>query len=76
MRIEYDNKCTVTCTDNDKVLEVEVSGFKKEQFVDVWMAQDKMKMVWNGRTYVGNKIGLEFTTPGPKEFIIKKGRGF
>jgi hypothetical protein len=72
---EYDNTCTITCTDNDKIVEAEVENFKKGHFVDVWIAQNKMKMTWNGKVYVGNKMGLEFTTNGPKEFNINR-RGF
>ena len=53
-----------------------VDRFNKGQFVDVFMAQNKIKMMWNGKVYVGNKMGMEFTTPGPKEYQINKGRGY
>lgn len=76
MKSQYDNKCTVHCTDNDKVAEAEVDHFKKGHFVDVWLAENKIKMMWNGHVYVGNKMGFEFTTKGPIEFKINKTRGF
>ena len=31
--------------------------------------------MYTGRVYVGNKMGMEFTTPGPRTFNIKQGRG-
>lgn len=76
MPTEYDKTCTITCTDNDRKIEAEVDRFEKNKFVDVYMAQNKIKMIWNGKVYVGNKMGLEFTTPGPKEYQINRNRGF
>jgi len=40
------------------------------------MVGNKVRMQWNGKVYVGNKMGLEFTTPGPKVYEVKQGRGF
>jgi hypothetical protein len=76
MNTHYDDKCIVTCTDNDRTMEAEIGSYKKEQFVEVYMAQNKVRLMWNGKVYVGNKMGLEFTTPGPKEFTTKQGRGY
>ena len=74
MKTQHDNKCQVTCTYNDKVIEAEVDRFEKGKFVEVFMAQNQIKMMWNGRVYVGNKMGMEFTTPGPIEYTLR-GRG-
>ena len=76
MPTEYDKVCTVTCTDNDKVAEAEVDRFNEKEFVDVWLAGNKIHMQYNGKVYVGNKMGFEFTTPGPKIYQITRGRGF
>jgi len=76
MNTQYKNKCSVICTDNDKIVEAEIDHFKPGHFVDVWLAQNKIKMMWNGKVYVGNKMGLEFTTKGPQEFNMNKTRGF
>jgi hypothetical protein len=73
---QYDDKCPITCTDNDRVVEAEVGNFKQNDFVEVYMAGNKVRMQWNGKVYVGNKMGLEFTTPGPKVYEVKQGRGF
>jgi hypothetical protein len=40
------------------------------------MAGNKIKMMWNGRVFVGNAFGFEFTTPGPREYKVNPGRGF
>ena len=72
---DYDNKCVITCTDNDITNEAEVDRFEEKQFVEVFIAQNKLKLRWNGSVYVGNKSGLEFTTKGPAIYDIKQGRG-
>ena len=72
---DYDNKCVITCTDNDITNEAEVDRFEEKQFVEVFIAQNKLKLLWNGSVYVGNKSGLEFTTKGPAIYDIKQERG-
>jgi len=42
--------------------------------LDAFIASNKIHMRWNGKVYVGNTLGMEFTTAGPKEFKIKEGR--
>ena len=75
MASNYDNKCTITCTDNDNVAVAEVDRFEEKKFVDVFLAQNKIHMDWNGKVYVGNQLGMEFTTPGPEIFEVNLGRG-
>jgi hypothetical protein len=41
--------------------------------LDAFVASNKIHMRWNGNTYVGNALGMEFTTPGPKQ-LTNKGR--
>lgn len=76
IRTEHDKTCVVTCTDNDKTITADVDRFEKGKFVEVFMAQNKIMMQWNGKVYVGSKMGMEFTTPGPQEYKITQGRGF
>tara|TARA_B100000886_G_scaffold339384_1_gene304706 strand:- start:3079 stop:3306 length:228 start_codon:yes stop_codon:yes gene_type:complete len=71
----HDNKCQITCTDNDMVNEAEVDRFEEKKFVEVFIAQNRIKLLWNGSVYVGNKSGLEFTTKGPAIYEVKQGRG-
>ena len=75
MKPTYDNKCMITCTDNDNVAEAEVDRFEEKKFLDVFLAQNKIHMEWNGKVFVGNKLGMEFPTPGPEELATLKGRG-
>lgn len=75
MKEIFDNKCIVTCTNNDKVAEAEVDRFKDKNSMDIYMATNKIHMKYNGRVYVGNAFGYEFTTPGPESHIIKNERG-
>ena len=49
MNNQYDNKCKITCTDNDIVNEAEVDRFEEKKFVDVFIAQNRIKLLWNGR---------------------------
>ena len=74
MRPTYDNKCMVTCTDNDKVAEAEVDYFKEKDSLTIFLATNKIHMKYNGKVYVGNALGYEFTTPGPESHNIKEGR--
>ena len=45
------------------------------QNVEVFIAQNRLKLLWNGSVYVGNKSGLEFTTKGPDMYKVNEGRG-
>jgi len=40
----------------------------------VFLANTKIHMRWNGKIYVGNMAGMEFTTMGPKQIQKLKGR--
>ena len=74
MKEVFDKVCKVTCTNNDKIVEAELDNFKDKQSMDVYMATNKVHMKYNGKVYVGNAFGMEFTTPGPDSFIVKEGR--
>ena len=75
MKTIFENKCTVTCTNNDKVVEAEVDNFREKDSMNIFMATNKIHMKYNGRLYVGNAFGYEFTTPGPAELNVNQGRG-
>ena len=70
----FENKCMVTCTNNDKIVEAEVDNFRTKDSMNVFMATNKIHMKYNGRVYVGNAFGYEFTTPGPESYNVKEGR--
>ena len=70
----FENKCMVTCTNNDRIVEAEVDNFRATDSMNVFMATNKIHMKYNGRVYVGNAFGYEFTTPGPESYNVKEGR--
>jgi hypothetical protein len=70
----FEKTAMLTNTRNDQSVECEVDNVKKEVSLDAFIATSKIHMRWNGKIYVGNAHGMEFTTHGPKEIIIKKGR--
>mgnify|MGYP001204219256 CR=1 FL=1 len=72
--VVYGNKVQVTCTHNDKVVEAEIDNFQFQKSLIAFIATNKIPMQWNGSVYVGNKLGMEFTTPGPDESVTIRGR--
>jgi len=75
MKTFYEDKCSITCTDKDQIVEAEVMEFRPKQHLTVVLATNKIHMKYNGRLYVGNAVGMEFTSNGPDEHVVKQGRG-
>ena len=66
-------------TRNDNEVECEVDNVRQDlkgtpESLDAFVASNKIHMRWNGKVYVGNALGMEFTTNGPQQFNTKKGR--
>ena len=74
--IRHDDTCTVTCTDNDNTAQANVLNFRHEDGLTVAIAGNKIVMKYNKahKIYIGNALGMEFTTPGPKYYEVKQGR--
>ena len=72
MKEVFDNKCQVTCTNNDRIVEAEIDNFKEKNSMNVFMATNKIHMKYNGRVYVGNAFGYEFTTLGPTSYKVNE----
>ena len=73
--IRYEDKCDVTCNDNDNTVLAEVMQFKNEDRLIVAVAGNKIQLDYNGKgMYVGNKIGMEFISKGPKTYEFNMGR--
>lgn len=68
-KVTYANEATVTSTRTGTEVVAEIDNFKFEQYLDAFIATNKISMRWNGKVYVGNVSGMEFTTSGPKESI-------
>jgi len=58
----------LTNTRNDNVVECEVDNIRENTSLDAFVAGNKIHMRWNGNIFVGNALGMEFTTPGPTEY--------
>ena len=65
MEVYFDNKAILTNTHNEKSAEAEVDNFKEGKQFDAYLATNKIPMRWNGKVYVGQVHGMEFTSSGP-----------
>ena len=74
MRTIYDNKAMLTNTRNEQSVEAEADNFREHVSFDAYIATNKISMKWNGKVYVGNAHGMEFTSQGPQVRYIKEGR--
>jgi len=74
MRAIVDNKAMLTNTRNDVSIEAEIDNFQEGKSFNAFLATNKIPMKWNGKIYVGNAHGMEFTSEGPDVRYIKEGR--
>ena len=70
----YGKTAMLMNTRNEQEVECEVDNVRTNESLDAFVASNKIHMRWNGKVYVGNAHGMEFTTTGPQEFNTKKGR--
>ena len=68
-KVVYANEATITSTRTGTEVVAEIDNFKFEQYLDAFIVTNKIPMRWNGKVYVGNVSGMEFTTDGPKESV-------
>lgn len=66
-KIEYDDVCQMTSTLTDVSVEVEADNMKPGISFEAWVANQRIKLRWNGKIYVGRVANMEFTSMGPKE---------
>ena len=74
MKTIYENTVVLTNTSNGKAAEAEIDNFKEGKSFDAFLATNKIPMRWNGKIYVGNMYGMEFTSSGPKSYTTREGR--
>jgi len=74
MRPIIDNKAMLTNTRSEVSVEAEVDNFREHVSFNAFLATNKIPMRWNGKIYVGNAHGMEFTSKGPNVRYIKEGR--
>lgn len=70
----FGKSAMLTNTRNNQTVECEIDNVKANESLVAFIATNKIHMRWNGKIYVGNIAGMEFTTLGPQEFNTKKGR--
>jgi hypothetical protein len=71
----YEKTAMLTNTRSEVAVEAEVDNMRENESLDAYIATNKIKMKWNGKVYVGNAHGMEFTTPGPAGRLVN-GRNF
>lgn len=76
MNIIYEKTAMLTNTHSEVAVEAEVDNIQEHKSLDAFIATNKIHMRWNGKVYVGNAHGMEFTTAGPAQRVINKQRGF
>jgi|TARA_B110000908_G_scaffold136381_1_gene161593 hypothetical protein len=64
-KIYYQDVCNITSTRTDVSVEAECDNVKDKVSFDAYVATNKIRMKWNGKVYVGNMSGMEFTSIGP-----------
>ena len=74
MNTVYGDRAMLTNTRNEQSVEAEVDNVREHDSLNAFVANTKIHMKWNGKTYVGNMAGMEFTTPGPTQHTTKQGR--
>jgi hypothetical protein len=70
----YAKTAMLTNTNTEQSVEIEVDNVRENESLDAYVANQKIKMKWNGKVYVGNAHGMEFTTAGPKVLHNIRGR--
>ena len=72
-----EDKCSVQCVDNDKIMQGEILNFRPEEHLSLSIQRSvKLEMKYNSITkiYEGKMAGLTFITKGPTITQIKTGR--
>ena len=64
----YQDTCEIHNTDNNRTVNAEILDYKKGDTLSVSIDRTiKLILKWNGKVYVGNSAGMEFTSFGPQE---------
>lgn len=61
----YSEQATIVSTRTGTEVVAEIDNFRVEKHFDAFIANNKIPMRWNGKVYVGNYSGMEFTSDGP-----------
>jgi|TARA_B110000971_G_scaffold221378_1_gene268264 hypothetical protein len=72
MKTIYEKTAIITNTRNEISIDAEVDNIRENakgepESLDAFIATNKIHMRWNGKVYVGNAGGMQFTSLGPKQ---------
>ena len=72
----YASTAQLTNTNTGKTVDAEIADLREGVSLNAYVANEKIPMRWNGKTYVGNMFGMELTTAGPElvRTVNTKGR--
>ena len=70
----YAKTAMLTNTRTEQSVSVEVDNVRENESLTAYVANQKIHMKWNGKVFVGNAHGMEFTTDGPKVLHNIRGR--
>lgn len=71
----YADTCKLRNTNNGVEIDAEILEYKPGKMLIVSVNRSvKVSLKHNGKAYVGNMAGIEFTSQGPKETIKYTGR--
>ena len=74
--IKHDQTCKITNTKTEVEVDADVMHFRPQDGLTVAVVGNKIVMKYNKRhdLYIGNSMGMEFTTKGPKYYDVQQGR--
>lgn len=72
MKTIYEKTAIITNTRNEISIDAEVDNIRENakgepESLDAFIATNKIHMRWNGKVYVGNAGGMQFTSLGPRQ---------
>jgi len=71
--IKFEEQCNVRCTDSGISHIADIHKFKENEYIEIIIHGVIVSMKYNNRSlYVGSKFGMEFTTVGPKNYILNR----
>jgi len=73
-KTQLPEKITVHCTDTDRTAEAYLDRYVEGKYMDIILNTVRLKLVKEGKVYVGHMAGLEFTARDPELVHIKQGR--
>jgi hypothetical protein len=71
-KVYYEKTATLISTRTDVAVDAEADNIRTGESFDAYVAGNKIKMKWNGKIFVGNALGMEMTSSGPKALPVTR----